>query len=61
VMIGLLVGIHVAGIVGALLVVPVIATGKELGRYVLAKLTDRDPFAPESPPPDATPAVATAE
>jgi predicted PurR-regulated permease PerM len=44
IMIGLLVGIHVGGIVGALLVVPVIATGKEYGRYVLAKLTDRDPF-----------------
>lgn len=44
VMLGLLVGIHVGGIVGALLVVPVLACGKEYGRYVLAKLTDRDPF-----------------
>lgn len=44
IMIGLLVGLHVGGIVGALLVVPVIATGKEYGRYVLAKLTDREPF-----------------
>jgi predicted PurR-regulated permease PerM len=48
IMIGLLVGIHVGGIVGALLVVPVVATGKEYGRYVLAKLTDRDPFAAAS-------------
>jgi predicted PurR-regulated permease PerM len=44
IMIGLMVGIHVGGLVGALLVVPVIATGKEYGRYVMAKLTDREPF-----------------
>jgi predicted PurR-regulated permease PerM len=44
ILIGLLVGIQVAGLVGALLVVPVLATLKEVGRYVLAKILDRDPF-----------------
>lgn len=47
VMIGLLVGVHVGGLVGALLVVPVVATGKEFFRYGWAKLTGRNPF-PES-------------
>ncbi|MEZ5239621.1 MAG: AI-2E family transporter [Microthrixaceae bacterium] len=46
VIIGLLVGVQVGGLVGALLVVPVIATGKEYGRYVIAKLADTDPFPP---------------
>jgi predicted PurR-regulated permease PerM len=45
ILIGLLVGIQVGGLVGALLVVPVLATLKEFGRYVIAKLLDRDPFA----------------
>jgi predicted PurR-regulated permease PerM len=51
ILIGLLVGIQVAGLVGALLVVPVLATLKEVGRYVLAKTFDRDPF----PEDDETP------
>jgi predicted PurR-regulated permease PerM len=49
VIIGLLVGVQVGGLVGAILVVPVIATGKEYGRYVIAKLTDGDPFPPRKP------------
>ncbi|MFV0317988.1 MAG: AI-2E family transporter [Microthrixaceae bacterium] len=44
VIIGLLVGVQVGGLVGAVLVVPIIATGKEYARYVIAKLTDHDPF-----------------
>ena len=44
IMLGLLVGVQVAGIVGALIVVPVIATGKAVGKYAVAKLNDRDPF-----------------
>ncbi|MCP4435335.1 MAG: AI-2E family transporter [Actinomycetia bacterium] len=47
VIIGLLVGVQVGGLVGAVLVVPIIATGKEYGRYILAKLTDGDVFPPE--------------
>lgn len=44
VLIGLIVGFQVGGLVGSLLVVPVLGTLKELGRYVVAKLLDRDPF-----------------
>lgn len=45
ILIGLIVGFQVGGLVGSLLVVPVLATFKEVGRYLLAKLLDRDPFA----------------
>ena len=45
ILIGLIVGFQVGGLVGSLLVVPVLATFKEVGKYVLAKLVDRDPFA----------------
>jgi predicted PurR-regulated permease PerM len=44
VLIGLIVGFQVGGLVGSLLVVPVLGTLKELARYVIAKLSDRDPF-----------------
>ncbi len=45
ILVGLLVGFQVGGLVGTLLVVPVLSTIKEIGLYVLAKLLDRDPFA----------------
>ena len=53
VMTGVLVGTVVAGILGALLATPVIATGYEILRYVYAKMNDADPFPPASvkPPP----------
>lgn len=44
ILIGLLVGFQVGGLVGSLLVVPVLATLKEAGRYLMAKLLDKDPF-----------------
>jgi predicted PurR-regulated permease PerM len=44
ILIGLIVGFQVGGLVGSLLVVPVLASLKEVARYVLAKLLDRDPF-----------------
>ncbi len=44
VLIGLIVGFQVGGLVGSLLVVPVLGTLKEVARYVIAKLLDRDPF-----------------
>ncbi len=44
ILIGLIVGFQVGGLVGSLLVVPVLATLKEAGRYLMAKLLDRDPF-----------------
>jgi predicted PurR-regulated permease PerM len=53
VMTGVLVGTVAAGILGALLATPVIATGYEILRYVYAKMNDADPFPPASitPPP----------
>lgn len=45
ILIGLIVGFQVGGLVGSLLVVPVLATLKEAGRYLFAKLLDEDPFA----------------
>jgi predicted PurR-regulated permease PerM len=53
ILVGLIVGVQVAGIIGAVLVVPVMATGKTLVRYAVAKLTDRDPFDSEPPPSEA--------
>jgi hypothetical protein len=44
VMTGVLVGTIVAGILGALLATPVIATAYEILRYVYAKMMDQEPF-----------------
>jgi predicted PurR-regulated permease PerM len=49
VMVGVLVGFSVAGILGSLLAVPFMATGRELVAYAYAKILTRDPF----PPPEA--------
>ncbi len=51
ILVGLIVGVQVAGLIGAVLVVPVMATSKTLVRYAVAKLADRDPFEPEPPSP----------
>jgi predicted PurR-regulated permease PerM len=59
ILIGLLVGFQVGGLVGSLLVVPVLGTLKEVGRYVLAKLLDRDPF--EAPSPIEAPSPVEAD
>jgi predicted PurR-regulated permease PerM len=60
ILIGLIVGVQVAGLVGALLVVPVMASGKEVTKYLMAKLVDRDPFdnGPDIRDNDAVDAVA---
>jgi len=52
ILIGLIVGVQVAGLVGAVLVVPVMGTIKELVKYLTAKLVDRDPFEDIPPVPD---------
>jgi len=44
IMISLIVGFNVAGLVGSLLAVPVVATGKGFIAYLYAKVVDRDPF-----------------
>jgi hypothetical protein len=49
-MVGVLIGFSIAGILGSLLAVPFMATGRELIAYAYAKVLLRDPF----PPPDAS-------
>jgi predicted PurR-regulated permease PerM len=51
IMISLIVGFNVAGLVGSLLAVPIVATGKLGISYLYAKVVDREPF------PDRTPGV----
>jgi predicted PurR-regulated permease PerM len=48
---GVVVGASVAGIVGALLAAPVIASGKEIMSYLYAKLLSQDPFPPAQEAP----------
>jgi predicted PurR-regulated permease PerM len=47
VMVGVLVGANVAGIIGALLAAPIIATGREIIRYLYRKILGVSPFPPE--------------
>ena len=49
VLIGLVVGFQVGGLLGSLLAVPVIASIRDVGVYIWAKLLDRDPFPDEEP------------
>jgi len=51
IMISLIVGFNVAGLVGSLLAVPIVATAKLGISYLYAKVVDREPF------PDTTPGV----
>lgn len=55
VMLGLIIGLQVAGLIGSLLAVPVIATGREVVRYAYLKLIDRDPWEPVGDPSEAEP------
>ncbi|NJN83835.1 MAG: AI-2E family transporter [Caldilineaceae bacterium] len=48
---GVAVGFNVAGVLGALLAAPVIASLRVLGSYVHAKLLDYEPFIGQSLPP----------
>jgi predicted PurR-regulated permease PerM len=48
---GVVVGYHVAGIGGAFLAAPIIASFRVLGSYLHAKLLDYPPFQHYSPPP----------
>jgi predicted PurR-regulated permease PerM len=45
IMISLIVGFNVAGLIGSLLAVPVVASIKEVVSYLYAKVVDREPFA----------------
>lgn len=44
IMISLIVGFNVAGLIGSLLAVPIVATIKEVVTYLYAKVVDREPF-----------------
>lgn len=48
VMTGVLIGASVGGILGALLATPVIASGKEIVRYVYRKMLEQEPFPTET-------------
>jgi predicted PurR-regulated permease PerM len=47
VMTGVLVGASVGGILGTLLATPIIATGREILRYIYRKMQGEEPFLPE--------------
>lgn len=44
IIISLIVGFNIAGLIGSLLAVPIVATIKEFVSYLYAKIIDRDPF-----------------
>lgn len=50
VLVGVVVGASFAGVLGAFLAAPVLASLKVLGWYAHAKLSDQDPFARPAPP-----------
>lgn len=50
ILIGILVGFSAAGVLGAIVAVPVVATGREIFLYVRSKLVEEDPY-PDGPPP----------
>ncbi|HSJ29425.1 MAG TPA: AI-2E family transporter [Acidimicrobiia bacterium] len=54
ILIGILVGFSAAGVVGAVVAVPVVATGREVLGYVMAKLVDEDPYPDGAPAPRPT-------
>jgi predicted PurR-regulated permease PerM len=60
VMVGIIAGGQLAGILGVLLAAPTLATFRVLGRYILRRLYDRDPFAEpaEAKMPRRKPAIS---
>lgn len=44
IIVSLIVGFNVAGLIGSLLAVPIVATIKEVASYLYAKVIDREPF-----------------
>lgn len=52
---GVVVGASVAGVAGALLAAPVIASGKEIMSYLYAKILSQDPFPPTQEAPNGEP------
>lgn len=54
ILIGILVGFSGAGILGAVVAVPVVASGREIVLYVCSKLVDEEPYPDGPPPPPPT-------
>ena len=51
ILIGILVGFSGAGVLGAVVAVPVVATGREILLYLRSKLVNEDPYPGGPPPP----------
>ena len=54
ILIGILIGFSGAGVLGAVVAVPVVATGREIFLYVRSKLVEEDPYPDGPPPPSRT-------
>ncbi len=50
VLIGVIIGLNVAGVLGVALAAPTIASLRVIGRYIYARIFDLDPFPPDQPP-----------
>jgi len=57
VILGVLVGANVGGILGALLAAPVIASGREIVRYLYLKILGQEPFPPHNDPVTPPPTI----
>ncbi len=58
VILGVVIGANVAGILGALLAAPVIASTKEIFGYLYAKILSEAPFPPQAEEPEVVPVPA---
>ena len=47
IMVSIVVGFEIAGILGAVIAVPVVASGRELLSYLYAKILKQDPYPPD--------------
>ena len=61
IIVSLIVGFNVAGLIGSLLAVPIVATIKEFVSYLYAKVIDRDPFVNNAGNGDDMEAAADAQ
>ncbi|HSM45149.1 MAG TPA: AI-2E family transporter, partial [Acidimicrobiia bacterium] len=54
ILLGILIGFSAAGVLGAVIAVPVVSSGREIILYVRAKLLDEEPFPDGGPTPRTT-------
>jgi predicted PurR-regulated permease PerM len=57
VVVSVVVGLQVGGLLGAVIAIPTVATGREIFHYLYAKVLKQDPYPPQESP-DAEPAAA---